>query len=301
MSRRCSSPRVVAVALAVAIAGVQARPGSAIAAEPDTVTVARDAYDRGARAYNAGHYAIAAREFSVADELSPNPTALRFALQAAMVLDDPILGMKLVERAERRAAVRELERAPREARAKFARRVGRIALACGESPCRARIDGEPASGSAWVTPGAHAVEWSLGVRQSVQVAAGETVEVSAPPIAGASPVPPLTRKAEPQADRSPPQNVGVSPTWFWVGVAVTTIAGGATVVSGVDTLRRHDAFVADPTSARQHEGQSAERRTNVFVVTTLVAALATAAVGLLLVKWPSTPRADVAWVAPPLH
>jgi hypothetical protein len=62
------------------------------AAEPDNVSVARAAYDRGARAFNAGQYVAAAREFSVADELAPNPVALRFALQAVLFLDDPVLG-----------------------------------------------------------------------------------------------------------------------------------------------------------------------------------------------------------------
>ena len=45
---------------------------------------ARAAYDRGAAAYDAGNYELAASELTRADDLAPNDIALELALKAAV-------------------------------------------------------------------------------------------------------------------------------------------------------------------------------------------------------------------------
>ncbi len=260
------------------------------AADPDAVALARAAYDRGAHAYDAGKYALAAREFTVADELAPSPVALKFAIQAALKIDDPVIGMRLVERATQEGA--DLGPLIREARDRFARKVGRIALVCPDPPCRARIDGEPAKTITWVTPGPHAIEWEPSGRGSVTVAAGQSLDVTAPPNASPTPtsMPNPTLNPTPDPTLSPtPENSadggGISPAWFWVGIGLTTIGLGSSVASGVDTLHQHEVFAGHPTSTAQHDGQSAQLRTNVLFGVTGALALATTALGIFAVRW----------------
>ncbi len=276
-----SRPRRLAFALAgallLAAAGVEA-------ADDDSVALARAAYARGAKAYDAKDYASAAREFRAADELAPNPVALTFALQAALKLDDAVLGMGLVERAAQAGGV-----APAlvlQARSRFAHRAGRIALQCPNgTSCRVRIDGDPAKPVTWVTPGSHAVEWDSSGRTTVTVAAGQSVDVNPPP--GAQPpsaTPTPTPTPTPGTENSSAA-AGISPTWFWVGIGVTTIGLGASIASGVDTLHRHETFAALPTSAGQQDGRSAQLRTNVLFGVTGAFALATAGIGIFAVGW----------------
>src|SRR5262249_30308245 len=61
---------------------------------------ARQAYDRGATAFDNKDYATAARELARADDLVPNNVALVTALKAALRADDAVLGMTLAERAD---------------------------------------------------------------------------------------------------------------------------------------------------------------------------------------------------------
>ncbi len=288
--------RRLAVAGAGALLATALGCPAARAGGPDAVALARAAYDRGAQAFDAEKYALAAREMTTADELSPNPVALRYALQATLKIDDPVLGMRLVERAAQQPQLATLVG---QARAKFARRVGRVALVCGDDPCRARIDGEPAKPVTWVTPGPHALEWEPSGRVTVTIDAGQSVDVSPPPrpapkVAGtrsANADPTSSATVEPSSDGG-----GISPTWLWVGIGVTTIAVGATVASGVDTLHQHANFRSHPTPAAQQDGQSAQTRTNVLLGVSAGLAVATAAVGLFAVRWgePKKPTAALA-------
>jgi hypothetical protein len=242
--------------------------GGARAAPPDDTAIARAAYNRGKAAYDAHKYGEAAREFTRADELSPNPVVLELALEAALQIDDPVLGMGLVERAVEESV--ESKPIVREARAKFAQRVGRITLVCTEGPCHARIDGVPAKPVSWVTPGAHAIEWDPSGRTTVTVAAGQSVEA---------------RPAAPLPTENSDKDEKLSPTWFWVGIGLTTIVGGASLASGVDTLHQHQVFAANPSAAGQQDGRAAQLRTNVLFGVTAALAVATAGVGIFAVRW----------------
>jgi hypothetical protein len=226
---------------------------------------------------------VAAREFSVADDLAPNPVALRYALQAVLFLDDPVLGMTLVQRAEARHAP-ELDRLVIDARAKFAHRVGLITLTGPEdSVRRARIDGAPVTRTTWVTPGTHAIEWQGGGLRSVRVEADDNLQISPPRPETPTPSPP------PAPPEGAPTGSGISPAVFWVGVALTTIGGGATLGSGLDTLSKHRTFGEDPSARTQSQGESAQLRTNIFIGATAACAVTTAAIGLFATRW-SVPK-----------
>src|SRR5580693_6760902 len=91
-----------AASLLAASAAALLLAGEAFAQRPASTDAsrARDAFERGSAAYRLGDYARAAAEYARADALDPNPAALRAALDAATLADDPVLGEELIERAE---------------------------------------------------------------------------------------------------------------------------------------------------------------------------------------------------------
>lgn len=274
----------------------------------DVRPLAAAAYARGARAYNLGQYATAARELAAADALAPNPVVLRTALRAATRADDAVLAMTLVERAEHRGETGAVATTARETRARFGGRVGMLTLACpAHETCHAIVDGEPMSDDRWVSPGSHSVEWESDgqiAHETVQVAAGERRAVAPPapssaheeppPVApvGAEPPeksstdePPLSAPS-PSVESAQPSRPSrpLSPVFFWAGLGATAIVGGVTVVSAIDTANKHLAFEENQ-NASADSGRAAQVRTNVLVGVTAATALVTAAIGLVLVEW----------------
>jgi len=260
-------------------------------ADPPTPTEDVHAvYERGRIAYDAGDYALAAAEFVRADDLVPNPRVLELALASASKTGDAVLGMRLVERADRRG----LSRLAHEGRALFEDRVGSVDLACpGASACRATLDGAPLPvGSSFALVGEHAVVLDADgsiERFTVNIAPRHVTTVRPTRVLEVrveTPAPPdgLARRPE----RATPRKV--SPAWFWTGAGVTLLAAAGTTLSGLDTLRAHAAFEDDRRNEDlAAEGRRAELRTNVFLVTTLVLAAGTAVVGVLTM---SSSRAD---------
>ncbi|MFO0763128.1 MAG: hypothetical protein U0359_42215 [Byssovorax sp.] len=288
-------------------------------ARADDTEAAQKAYDRGSAAFAQKRWAEAAAELSRADALAPNPVALESALKAALLADDPVLGMALVERAEGRAGLPEtITTAAGKARARFGERAGKLLVRCAPSRrCTANVDAEPfpIEQRRWVKAGDHAVEIVVddrSQRYTVKVDGAMTVEWSAPapaepapppdkpaappPVAQPPVAPPVTPPpAAPPAPLAPPPEPqgGLSPAWFWVGLGLTAAVGGMTIASGVDTLGKHsdfmDGIVDNPTP-----GQNAQNRTNVLIGVTSAFGLATAGVGLFAVRWSSkAPRASL--------
>ena len=84
--------------------------------------------------------------------------------------------------------------------------------------------------------------------------------------------------------------------WFYMALAGTTVAGTFTTISIIDTLKKHDRFVADnctagntgphpngcATSAR--EGENAQTRTNILLGATTILAITTATIGIFVVQ-----------------
>jgi hypothetical protein len=92
-------------------------------------------------------------------------------------------------------------------------------------------------------------------------------------------------------ERSPPgDRSGLSPAWFWVSAGLTGVLGGATVISALDTQRRHEDFRADPSERLSRAGLDAQLRTNVLLAGLVASAITTAALGLFGVRWRSAER-----------
>ncbi len=284
-------------------------------AEDDAANAqAREAYDRGAAAYDGARYASAAVDLARADELSPNVTVLGLALEAALRAHDAPTAMDLAERVERRVPPSTpLYEKGKAARARFAREAGQLTVTCPPPAmfCKALVDGKLTAVGArrWVKPGDHVVELTADgtpENRTVAVAAGASVEVAPLPPAPPAPTPvlapppspphsadvsrarPLPSAAAPER-RESPRNQGVSPVWFWVGAAVTAVAGGVTVWSAVDTKSKHDDFVAKPSAATSSAGTDAQLRTNLLALATAAAGVTTAALGVFAVGWSPGP------------
>jgi hypothetical protein len=281
----------------------------------DTATQAHEAYDRGTRAYRKGDYATAAREYAAADALSPSPVALQAALDAAVLADDPVIGVELIDRAKGAPRTNALALSILTAQRKFARRTGRIHVACGgASTCIASVDGaavDPAR-PVVVRVGAHTVIVDSGgtaTTRDVTVGPDEVIEVApaaapAPataPGAGSASAPAPAPAAAPatapatttgMATTSAEGGRGISPVWFYVGLGATGIAGAATIVSGIDTANQHSHYVsrcgtAPDCGTLASNGQSAQTRTNVLLGVTAGLAAVTA-VTVFFVRWHDT-------------
>jgi len=270
--------RARAAALLVTLASPVAFASAAHAATPEELR-AREAYDRGTAAYDRGDFATAARELAAADALAPSPIALQAGLDAALRADDPVIGMELLDRTARLTPSGELASLVQTARARFAHRTGRVRVACGAAPCVCTVDGANVESRAYVRIGAHAITIQSGGRTEqrvIDVHDGETIDLAPSP----APVPAL-----------PPRS-GLSPAWFFVGVGATAVLAGATTWSGIDTSKQHSDFeklncaqsrIACVNAAS--DGNAAQTRTNVLLGATAVVGLATAAVGVFLVRW----------------
>jgi hypothetical protein len=117
-----------------------------------------------------------------------------------------------------------------------------------------------------------------------------------------APVPGSARPADPSASEKPPPASGLSPVWFWIGVGGSALLGGATALSGVDTMDKHNQFVGNtcaqvanpPCSGLSTEGSSAQLRTNILIASTAVVAVVTIVVGAAFTRW-STPEVQTAF------
>jgi hypothetical protein len=120
----------------------------------------------------------------------------------------------------------------------------------------------------------------LDVAPDVVTVASEP-KPQAPSSASASPA----TSAAPDTTASSASAKGLPPVVFWLGVGATSALTGATIASGVDSNARYDDFAAARTIETRDSGQASELRTNVLLGTTIVAALATTAIGLWFTRW----------------
>ena len=273
--------RRVLVVLALALAA-----GSSFAG--DAKQEARAAFDRGNAAHEQHDFATAAREFARADELAPNDDALAAALDEVTLTDDAVFAMRLVQRAEARPGAAA---SAQKARAKFADKVGYVKVIC-----ECTVDGEPPppARTAVVSIGTHRVG---GTRQTPEGPRAWTTEIEVKPGATVEAVaPPPPQAAHPMENVAPapaPSRPGLSPWWVVVGSVVTAGLGAGTLVSFFDTQSQHDAFVAQQCPVRSgaecdvlaSNGRAADLRTGVLFGVTLGAAVGTALVAILGVRW----------------
>jgi hypothetical protein len=251
---------------------------------------ARDAYERGSAAYDRKDYDAAAHEFAEADSLVPNPTALRAALDAAVLADDPVLGMELLDRARRAPADDALGKLMYGAETRFAHRTGRLRVACGEAPCLVAVDGAALDAGApgYVKVGAHAITIQCQGRAEQRI-----VDVKADDVLTLSPAPAPAPPPAPGPAPAPQPASGVSPAWFFVALGAAAVAGGLTALPGVDAKDKHDAFVGKgcgsvgvtDCAALSTDGAAATLRTNIGLAVTGALALTAVGIGVFAVRW----------------
>ena len=275
---------VLLIASVVAEAG-EVRAGDAVAA--------RDAYDRGSLAYDDGDFGRAALAFAEADALAPNGTALEFAIRSALRADDARLAMILVRRAQSRTSPETLVATAQAARQRLVGKTGAISVRCRTTPpCSAMIDGKRASleQPEVVLTGEHTVRFDLSDgRETVTVRVEGDATVYVAPNERTF-VPVVASREDQPRSAGPP---GVSPFWFWLGAGTAGLLAAGAVASFVDADATHDAFVARPTDALSATGEAAQLRTNLLWAGAGVTTLATAVVGLFIVRWhPSPARAS---------
>lgn len=307
---RRTSPVALALALHLLVSATTspARAGEG----GNDIVEARADYDAAAAAYDRNDYATAAVRFARADERVPNPRALRLAMASALLVSDAALGMNLVERSEQRARSGAVDPVvtglARKLRARFQGAAARLRASCTQpsGSCTASVDGEPmgASRTRWVAPGRHVVAITEGAgapaatEHVVTVRAGEMIDVpragaeEAATTGGATAAPPATSSA-PAAGARPAEGAegaegaaanaggeraaGLSPLFFWSGVAATGIAAGAATALTVVVAGKHDEFVDRPSAETARDGDAAQTRARAvwvvagaFAITTVV-------------------------------
>ena len=284
--------------------GLAASPARA---DADAEARARDAYDRGTAAYKRGDYGRAATEYAQADAIAPSAVALRAALDAATLADDPVLGTELVDRAAQReggSVDKQLANVLATARARFAHRAGRVVVRCPDA-CLTTIDGAAAEASRprIVSVGTHSVVIQRNAGSEtriVRVDGDQVVEVA--PIATPAPTPTSTSTTTPASTstsistpkRESPHTRPLPSGFFWAALGATVLAGGFTAWSGIDTANDHSRFRADGCGPQSFSGQCtseanngkfAQTRTNVLIATTGVLAATAAALGVFFVRF----------------
>jgi hypothetical protein len=290
--------RASVLALAM-LSGSLAAVGDAAGAD-EAVVRASALYEAGRQAHERGEHRTAVLRFVEADRLVPAPAALEAALTAALAAEDPALGMEVVDRAARVGDDPRLAELRAELRRKSAARAGRVVVRCDDCSATvggvAMVVGQPR----WVRVGRHSVVLSRGgaqERRSVVVEPGVMVELF-PSRAGAPVAPsPAGASAPPAGAPAEMEPSGIAPGWLWVGAGLTALATTGAIISGVDTLARHDDFEAEPSVAAARDGEAAETRTNVFIGVAAGLAVTTVLLAAFAVDWGDgepEPRAGVA-------
>lgn len=297
----------------LALAVVLFTCASGASAQSDKVH-AKEAYDRGTQAHARGDFRAAAQEFARADALAPSNVALQAALDAAVDADDFVLGAELLERSRRVQGVpaaAPLAASIDAATKKLAGRAGHLKVACPNGArCTGTIDGAPfdATKGAWMRAGPHTlvvqVDGTPDTR-TVEIRAGESMEVVAARASTASPTPTPPTSAAPPAPASPtpspmasptapePSGKPLSPIVFWIGTGVTVVLGGATTYFALTASSKHGSFVDTSCGALattectslKDSGERAQTFANVGFAATGIAAVTTIAIGVLFTDW----------------
>ncbi len=173
-------------------------------------------------------------------------------------------------------------------------KLGRISIRCS-TPCSIAINQRSVSLVAglqhvvYANPGGLRLEASFGpgalVQRDVTVGAGEgtTLDLAAP----AAPPPGEPKVVAPRPSEQQPvaRTSGLSPYVLVAGGLITAGLTGATVWSGLDTNKAHDAYVANPNHDAFTAGRSKQLRTNLLLGGSIAAGVATIAVGVFFTNW----------------
>jgi hypothetical protein len=260
-------------------------PISAVRADstpPDFQAAAR-AYQDGQAALNGKVPAEAARLFELADTLAPSPQALRNAIRSNLAASQTTRAATLALAAQRRYSDRETQVLVRQVLGANSAKLARLSVKCGQ-PCALLCDGQPVEVrpayefDLFVDPGTHMVrakfEGREPVEQEIELGAGERLILSLEAVS-TSPsdaAVPSAFSIQPQVAARPAAGVPDAPgapRWmFWTAAGLTAVSAGAALVSGLDTVQRHDDYLEMPTQDGYARGIQSQRRTNLLFLST---------------------------------
>jgi hypothetical protein len=281
------------------------------------VQAAARAFQQGQEAQLRGDYGRAAELFELANNLAPSPQAVRSALRNHQAAGNRARAATLALTAQREHAgdadtMALASEILAEAQAALARVRVRCTPACGVVVDGRAVWTETATElEIFVEPGARSIRatWSSGRAETraLDLAAGQRAELElAEPSAPEEPPPVEPPPAEPPPVVAPPTPVdeddgGLSPAFFWTGVALTAAMGGVYFWSLADTLSLRDDYEDDPTEARYRNGRDARTRSIALGTVALALAAGTAALGIFGTDWDGDGEESVARVRPDLR
>lgn len=309
--RTIASGLAFAVYLMAGSASAQA-PADANAAgddcpERDATLCGRRHFELGTKAFEAGDYAAATKEFEAAISHRAHPV-IRFNLALSLArLGRPTaavarLRLAIADSATDKALRERAERELRSAEQAQARVTFRLTDPSRE---RAELDGKAVTLAGEqelaIDPGTHRVRVISGssvvLDQELELAPGERVElrvgersrridvVVVPDAPTSKPVPPA-----PGAARASDRPLSVA--WLYAGIGVTAVVTGVTIWSGVDTNSALNDYERDLPQLSQAEadervaaGHRKELRTNLLLAGSVVCAAGTAALGIWFVDF----------------
>jgi tetratricopeptide (TPR) repeat protein len=277
---------------ALAAAALQVAAPSAHASDPTARAEAGREFRRGEAAFKAGAYADAADAFEHAYAIAPNTDTLFNAAQARERAGQLARAARLYVRvlADTQTAPKNRQDASQRMN-ELSTRLARLVVVA-QAAQSIQIDGEAAAADeTYADPGEHVVVVTFAsgtVTRKVSAAAGvRTQVVIEPPAAATAPLAPPPPAAE--VHEKP-----LSPVWFFAAAGVTVGLGAATTVSGLDANSARTKFDMAPSQAGLDAGYGKVTRTNVLLVSTLVAGVATAAIGVFAVRWRKSSAAATA-------
>lgn len=255
-------------------------------AQENGVVAAANAYAQAQHAELKGDHDRAAELFELADRIAPTPEALRSATRMRLAAGQLALAAgdaeELLIRYESDAPSRELAE---QVLAKAKPELTRYTFQCSD-PCTVVVDHLAIAVApqklqiVYVAPGSHDVELGFAdeavhrVKLTGAAAEARTIKVARP----AAPQKQLA-KVESTDTREEPivRKRGLSPGYFWTAGALTVVAGGLTIWSGLDLLNARDDFKASPspTLKQFHDGEDKDRRTSILIGATSVLAVTT--------------------------
>ncbi|HEX5657415.1 MAG TPA: hypothetical protein VFX59_09470 [Polyangiales bacterium] len=249
-------------------------------AEDTGVVAAANAYAQAQQAELKGDHDRAAELFELADRIAPTPEALRSATRARMAAGQLALAADDAELLLTRDAGEPSRALAEEVLAKARPELTRYTFQCSD-PCTVVVDGSVTMVTpertqvVYLAPGSHALqlgfEGDATHRVKLTGSAGEarTIKVARPATTAS-----VSSARDSDEPVSKPRR-GLKPAYFWTGAALTVVAGGLSLWSGLDLMNAKDDFEKSPTRAKFDDGESKDTRTSVLLGVTGALAVST--------------------------